>query len=155
MVKRYLDELSIVFLDAAETELKLEYLYGILDGKSTDTIYCVLKRKLYGIVSAGDLKRCKNGAVKINKEFTFLNDWDYAKARKVFQENANFNKIPIVNNDGYLLGDYSRWDDKRWYRCFASVCGREEAKGVLRYIKYEKILLVCPEDRKLEMFEFE
>lgn len=49
--------------------------------------------------------------VKVNKEFIYIYENDYIKAKKIFQENRSINAIPVITNEGVLIGDYTRWDD--------------------------------------------
>ena len=39
-------------------------------------------------------------------------------AKQVFLENEHINKIPVVNADYQLLGEYSRWDDQLYIKNF-------------------------------------
>lgn len=53
----------------------------------------------------------KSEDVRINKEFVYLYDGEYMRARTIFKERGSVNAIPVVTEDHILLGDYTRWDD--------------------------------------------
>lgn len=150
LIQRYLDELSVVSLDHKKTEFNRTEFFDIIYGQESDITYITFENQLYGVISAGDIKRCENGIIKINQRFTYLLNWDYRKAKKIFSEKRNINKVPVVDETGCLLGDYSRWDDKRWYRRSKEVC----LHGLFNSFINKEMILVNPGKEKQWMFEF-
>jgi cytidyltransferase-like protein len=150
MIQRCLEELAIISLNTEQVDFAVEDINNILREKSSDVIYFILAKKLYGIVSTGDIRKCKGKRVGINREFTYLVNWDYMHARSIFRNNSKVNKLPVVDEEGYLLGDYSRWDDRRRImRCKAGCLG-----NLLNVIHHKTIYLVNPNQNKVDMFEY-
>lgn len=150
LIQRYFEELSVVSLDHKKTEFNRTEFFDIIYGQESDITYITFENQLYGVISAGDIKRCENGIIKINQRFTYLLDWDYMKAKKIFSEKRNINKVPVVDEAGCLLGDYSRWDDKRWYRRSKGGC----LHGLFNSFINKEMILVNPGKEKQWMFEF-
>lgn len=151
MIKRFFEELSIVSLDQERMEIHLKELFAILSKKTSDIIYITVRNRLYGVVSVGDIKRSRGEEVKINRQCTCLVNWDYMQAKKIFQENGKINKLPVIDEMGHLMGDYSRWDDKRWYSRRKGV----SIKGIFDRLRNEEIILVDSGEAKQWMLEYE
>lgn len=112
MLKRNLEELSVYQLAEDMETLQLNSLKHLYLEKPSEIIYVVKEDRLQGIICLGDVGRhSRNGEVKINKNFTALTGYNVVKAHQIFQRKKNVHKIPVISNDGELLGDYSRWDD--------------------------------------------
>lgn len=112
MLKRNLEELSIYKLDEDIETLPLNNLKYLYLERPSEIIYVVRDDRLQGIICMGDVGRySRNGEVKINKDYTVLTGHNIVKAHQIFQRKKNVHKIPVIGDDGKLLGDYSRWDD--------------------------------------------
>lgn len=151
MIRHCLEELSIISLDTARIQLNVKDILEYFYERRSDVLYVTIDKRLHGVISAGDIKRCKDGVVKINRKFTFLVNWDYIQAKNIFQAKNKINKLPVVDENGYLLGDYSRWDDKRWFirsRGFS-------LSGTLDRLNDKEIILVESGKEKMWMFEYE
>lgn len=112
MLKRELAQLAIYQIDREIEILPIECLHDLYLEKTSEIIYITKNDILYGMVSLGDLlHHSTETGVQINRVYTALNSYNVIKAHKIFKTKLNINKIPIVNAQGKLLGDYSRWDD--------------------------------------------
>lgn len=113
MLKRDLGQLSVYSLKEETEVLPLECFRNFYLFKTSEIVYIVKDKKLYGIVSMGEVLRghCLNSMVHINTNFTVLKSFNIVKAQEIFQRKQKIHKIPIVNKSGELLGEYSRWDD--------------------------------------------
>lgn len=112
MLKRDYTQLAIYTIKDNEKEVPIHYLKELFLTKTSEIIYIVRNRKLYGIVCLGDvLHKSYNGKVLINKNFVYLVGYNIIQAHRLLKERTKICKIPVVNKEGILLGDYSRWDD--------------------------------------------
>lgn len=112
MVYTKRDKLSIIQVHNDEDQISFDLLGKVMQERPSNVIYCECNGKLYGIISVGDIFRAKKKrAVKINEKFTSIKPHEYMKAKQMFIENRRINAIPVVGDDGQLLGDYVRWDD--------------------------------------------
>lgn len=116
MIKRDIAQLAVYSIEQEEECLPYNNLSKLYLEKTSEIIYIARKGKLYGIVCMREALHCKNGSVQINKSFTALDGYDVTKAHEIFQRRGSVHKIPVVNEDGALLGDYSRWDDILYIR---------------------------------------
>lgn len=112
MIRRNLSELATYQISENVEILPIEYLKGLYLNKTSEIIYLLEDNKLYGIVCREDLFKTKDRIVCVNKNFTSLLEFDLIKAHEIFNTRRNIHKIPVVNNQGELIGDYSRWDDE-------------------------------------------
>lgn len=91
-----------------------------------------------------------NGSVEIVREFMKLDGFYDEKAREIFAAKNNIQKIPVVNEEGELIGDYSRWDDgeKFWIDWIMKQNMVWNRLG--KYLKgqHQKIYIVEPDRRK-------
>lgn len=112
MIKRGIDQLAEYVINKETEEVSLSCLHRLYLEKASEIVYIIKDKKLYGIVCLGDVLRCGvSKTVRINKEFAVLREFNIVKAHEIFQRKRNIHKIPVVNDRGELLGDYSRWDD--------------------------------------------
>lgn len=147
MIRRKLEDLTVISVNANATFISVDEILAVLKDKPSDTVYVTIGQRLYGIVTGGDLKRCKKiGNVTINRSFTSLSDWNYMEARKVFKNKLMIHKIPVVDEKGYLVGDFSRWDEKRWRKRLKDDSFVEESLAV------HNLCLVQPIAYKKELF---
>lgn len=108
------DKLTKINLMSEVSSLSFDELGKVLKERPANVIYCELDGKLYGIISMGDIARADDEsktAVNINRKFTSVKSNEYMKVRQMFQENEKINAVPVIDNNGRLLGDYTRWDD--------------------------------------------
>lgn len=108
------DKLTIINSMNEMDALSFDELGEILKERPANVIYCELDGKLYGIISMGDVARADyegKKAVNINRIFTSAKPNEYMKVRQIFKEKEKINAVPVVDENGRLLGDYSRWDD--------------------------------------------
>lgn len=112
MIKRSKSELAILSTEIEEEIFQIEHLKDLFIKKTAEIIYFTRNDMLYGIICLEDiLHRGRNGEVPINKDFTMLVGYNVIKAREFFQRRKKVHKIPVVDIQGKLIGDYSRWDD--------------------------------------------
>lgn len=112
MIRRSLDELVIFETDMDSSCIHVDQLKDILTQKTSEIVYFTRNGQLYGIVSTGDIIRVhENKLVEINTNFISMSGWNVIRAKKIFTNYKNVHKIPVVDRDGKLVGDYSRWDD--------------------------------------------
>lgn len=112
MRRREVAELAVYQTKEEIDVLLLEKLRNLYINKTSEIIYITKACKLYGIVCLGDiLKNVSDGKVKINKNFISLKENSIIEAKDIFKKKKNINKIPIVDEDGELVGDYTRWED--------------------------------------------
>lgn len=127
MKKRNYDELAVYCLEEEKRQVLIQEVRNLFIKKTTEVIYFVLNQRLYGIICLGDCLRMDNGYIKINTEFSQITNWDLMRAKHMFMENCKINKIPVVNEEHMLMGDYSRWDDELTTKHFIS----DDMKAVL------------------------
>lgn len=152
MLKRALSELAIYQIEKDIELLDKSCLYDLYQKKTSEIIYITKEKKLYGIICLKEAVYCfENGKVQINKTFTSLKGFNVIKAHEIFQK-RNVHKIPVVNEKGELLGDYSRWDDLLYIeRNQRNLMEKEIVKKVLE--PYEKIYVVRPVENKIYIFK--
>lgn len=108
------DELSIISLEEETDTVSFHAISEAILRRPSNVIYFELKKRLYGIVSMGDIARASesgDGQVAINRNMTFILHDGYMTARQIFLEKESINAIPVVNEDHQLVGAYLRWDD--------------------------------------------
>ncbi|MCH5249304.1 MAG: adenylyltransferase/cytidyltransferase family protein [Lachnospiraceae bacterium] len=108
------DKLTIKKLKNEVSCLSFDELGKILEECPANVIYCELDGKLYGIISTGDVARASDhgkNVVNINRKFTSVKSNEYMKVRQIFKEKERINAVPVIDENGRLLGDYTRWDD--------------------------------------------
>lgn len=145
MVKRDISQLAVYEISEAMETLPLECLRSLYLEKTSEIIYVTKEKKLYGIICMGEVLygHKQNKVVKINRSFTSLKGFNFIKARDVFAKKRKVNKIPIVNEQEELLGDYSRWDDMLFVeRNQEQIMERDSVKKLLG--TYENVYIVPP-----------
>lgn len=154
MHKRELDELAIYKLENEVDDIDIRLLHDLYVEKTSDIVYLTLDDRLYGIICYGDLlHHMHNGVVRIVKDFTKLSGFCTDEAKKIFESRNNIHKIPVVNKEDKLLGDYSRWEDGnegwvQWITSQSSIWN--SLKSYLLKVKgYQKVYIVNPIKEKL------
>lgn len=152
MIKRDIGQLAIYQLEKRTEMLSLACLRDLYLQQTSEIIYIVLNKKLYGIICLEDvLHHSENGNVRINQNFTVLTGYDVIRAHEIFQQRRKIHKIPVINNEGELLGDYSRWDDLLFLEHNMEI---EREHYVLKKIlsPYEAIYIVAPIANKRHIY---
>lgn len=127
MKKRNYDELAVYCLEEEKRQILFHEIRNLFIKNATEVIYFVINQRLYGIVCLGDCLRADNGYIKINTEFSHITNWDLMQAKHMFLKSSKINKIPVVNEEHMLMGDYSRWDDELTTKHFIS----DDMKAIL------------------------
>lgn len=148
MLKRDITQLAVYHIEEETDTLFFPCLRTLYLEKTSDTIYITRNKKLYGIIDRKEvLRRSPDGKVKINKSFTILTGYNVIKAHEIFQRNIYINKIPVINEQGELLGDYSRWDDMLYIeRNQARLMQEKAVRKVLG--AYDAVYVVEPVESK-------
>lgn len=79
--------------------------------KSSETVYITRNKKLYGVVYIEKYRGGVYGNCKIDKIFVSITGFNIIKTHELFQRNPDIYRIPVIDEEGELLGDYSRRDD--------------------------------------------
>lgn len=148
MVKREISQLAVYSIEEETETLPLECLKKLYLEKTSEIIYVTREKRLYGIICMGEVLygHGRNSEVKINKTFRFLKSYNLIKAHEFFQRRADINKIPVLNEDGELLGDYSRWDMLYIERNQEQLMQEKIVKKVLK--PYEIVYLIEPVEKR-------
>ena len=148
MLKRDLQQLAVYEIDKDVDEISFTSLRSLYMKKTSEIIYIMKDKKLYGIICMKEaFDMSSKGEVHINKNFTMLIENDVIKAKEIFKRNYRINEIPIVNKEGRLLGDYSRWDDIFYIeRCSRLAMKEDAVKKLLE--PYNEIYVIEPVDAK-------
>jgi cytidyltransferase-like protein len=120
MVYTSREKLTVFELQDDTDRVGFDGLAKLLTERPSNMIYCEKKQAggetiLHGIISCGDIHRAVNAGqndVAVNTNFTGLNGSQYLRAKKIFRDNEKINALPIVDADGKLTGDYTRWADR-------------------------------------------
>lgn len=145
MIKRSIGELAIYSTQDEMDYIFINQLQELYLNKTSEIVYITNKGKLYGIVCIGEALTANKhkGRVCINKVYTFLRECNVVKAHEVFQIKSKIHKIPIVNEKGELIGDYSRWDDLLYIKQnFFLFQKRELLKKILE--RYSAVYVIEP-----------
>lgn len=152
------EKLSVIELLEKREFAFFDEIIPVLYERPSNIIYVELQGKLYGIISMGDISRenvNKDKKVYINKKYTFIYPREYMRARKIFYEKKNINALPVVDEKGILLGDYTRWDDIFYKRNIESFINR----NVSEKLKIKSVALIKPcktfEKKNIILAEFE
>lgn len=126
------EKLTVIELAEEREFVFFDEIIPVLYERPSNMVYIEFQERLYGIISMGDISRENVGNDKkvfINKRYTFIYPEEYMRARKIFYEKKNINALPVVDEKGVLLGDYTRWDDifyKRNIESFINIKISEE-----------------------------
>lgn len=154
MEKRDITELAVYETEHEAETVLLENIRNLYFEKTAEIIYITRQKKLYGIVCMGEVLcgHRQNTVIRINKAFTSLPGYDIVEAKKIFKRKRKVYKIPVVTQQGELLGDYSRWDDRLFIERNQEQCMKKEAvKNVLQ--PYESVYVVKPIDGKMDIYK--
>ena len=151
MVRRDITQLAVCETQQELDSVPFECLRKFYLDKTSEIIYFTKEKKLYGIVCTREAVSGKD-IITINKSFTVLQEGDIVKACRTFQSRkTRIHKIPIVNAQGELVGDYSSWDDMLYIeRNRNRLMRKESVKKVLGI--YHKIYMVKSIAEKLPVY---
>ena len=112
MIKLDRKTLPIIRTDTEQDTIERStYLHALLE-KPSNIVYFETDKRLYGMVSFGDVERAgQHGCtdIPINHHFTYLGQQDYMKARQIFRQNNVMAEIPVVEN-GRLAAEFNKYD---------------------------------------------
>ncbi len=146
MLRRNLSQLAIYTIEEEVEALPLSCLHKLYFDKASENIYVIEDKQLYGVICMGEaLHPDADGYVRINRNFTKMIGYNVIKAHEIFSRKAKIHSIPIINERGELLGDYSRWDDKLYIERNQKLLLQENL--VKRILKpYDKVYVIEPID---------
>lgn len=164
MQKRELSQLAVYQIQEGIEVLSVQRLRNLYLEKTSEIVYVTKRRNLYGIISIEDVFRTKGDILPVNKNYTVLRGFDIIKAHEIFNAKKNIHKLPVINEIGNLIGDYSRWDDELYLeRCQRQIEGRMDIKtrtdacSVVYVVepieqkqRFFKWILMCLEERQIE-----
>lgn len=149
MLKRDVSQLAIYEIEKEVTFLPLTRLRALYLEKTSEIVYITKSDKLYGIVCLGDVlyHNCADG-VRVNRTFTSLSEFNILKAQRIFgRAGTNISKIPVVDKEGQLMGDYSCWNDMLFIeRNSDRLMKRRNVKNILG--PYATVYVVEPVDNR-------
>ena len=106
--------LSILKLEEDRDYVTYDELIYLLTERPSDAVYIERDEILCGLLTFGDIMRRrdeKTRHVPFNKKFTCVHPEEYWRVRQIFRDKKNINALPVVSEDGRLLGGYVRWND--------------------------------------------
>lgn len=107
-------QLPILSFEEETADLDRGLIREAMCEKPCNIVLVEVKHRLFGIVSRGDITRAKKAGkdkVPINRNFTFLKGKQFMRAREIFREKEKIREIPVIDENGLLLGMCSRSDD--------------------------------------------
>lgn len=114
-----------------QAEISFDKIVETILLKPSNIIYCEDGGKFCGVISMGDVARAScagRKSVPFNKQFTRIRMGEYMKARNIFRDRKSINALPIIDDEGRLVGEYSRWDEllkiKYSFFVYKSYCGK-------------------------------
>lgn len=114
MIYRDRECLSILALTEGRDYVTYDELIQVLEDRPSDAVYIEWNGILCGLIVAGHIMRRqdeKTRRVPFSVKFTSVHPQEYMRVRQIFKDKDNINVLPVVSEDGCLLGDYVRWDD--------------------------------------------
>lgn len=151
MIRRDIAQLAVYDTKEELDSVPFDCLRNLYLDKTSEIIYFTREKILYGIVCTREAISGKE-VITINKSFTAVQEGDIIKACRTFQaRKTRIHKIPIVNEQGELVGDYSCWDDMLYIeRNQNRLMQKESVKKVLEI--YNKIYVVQPIAYKISVY---
>lgn len=89
-------------------------LIRVLEERPSNVVYIERGGILCGLITNGRIMRRaddRTRRVLFSKNFTYVHPKEYMRVRQIFRETRNIKNIPIISEDGHLLGDYARFND--------------------------------------------
>lgn len=106
--------LSILTLTEDRDYVSYDELIRVLEERPSNTVYIERDGILCGLITRGRIVRSRdeeNRRVPFNKKYTYVQPGEHMRVRQIFKDKATINALPVVLEDGRLLGDYVRWND--------------------------------------------
>lgn len=103
--------LSILPLTEDRDYATYDELIQVLEKRPSNAIYVERDGILCGLITAGCIEKQHDGKtrrVPFNKKFTSVHPGEYLRTLQILKK---FAEVPVVSDNGHLLGDYARWDD--------------------------------------------
>lgn len=144
--------LAVIQVEKNADSIFIENVRHILMKSPSNIIYCEHEGRLVGIISTGDIIRAhrqKADNIKINKKYSYVYFGECMKARSIIKEKRNINALPVIVEEGTLVGDYTRWDDVLWMKCVLNSGGGYKNEKWNNW----KIALVSPSDKSIDKIE--
>lgn len=107
---RDISKLAVCEIEKEAETVPVDELCHLYLNYMSNIIYVTKSKKLYGIICMKEALAEHGLQVSINKSFTALMGFNIVKAYRMFAS-KKINNIPVVNENGELIGDYSRWED--------------------------------------------
>lgn len=136
-------ELSVNRIEKDVNEIGFHALAKIIYKKPSNIIYFEKEGKLSGIISMGDIKRAceqRKNEVRVNTNFLCVKMGEFARAKEIFRKNIKINEVPVIDEDGLLVGEYSRWENTEMLKCMLD--GLE--KVIELWMRNQSVILVKP-----------
>lgn len=111
MIYRDRKYLSILTLTEDRDYVTYDELIYILEERPSGRVYVERDGILCGLLTAGRIERRHDGKthrVPFNKNFTSVHPEEYSRTWKILEK---MNEVPVVSEDGRLLGEHTRWND--------------------------------------------
>ena len=114
MIYRDRKFLSILTLTEDRDYVTYDELIHILEERPSNAVYLEREGILCGLISPGRIARSRdeeNRRVPFSKKFTSVHPKEYLRVRQIFRDKEHIHILPVVSENGHLLGDYVRWND--------------------------------------------
>lgn len=153
MLKRDITQLTIYQIDEKVETVSLSSLVELYLKKTSEIVYIMKETVLYGVICIEDIMHhSKKGNVCINRNYTFLKSFNVIKAHQIFKTRKRIHQIPVVNERGELLGDYSCYDDLLYIeRSQARSINDEIIRRVVS--AYEQVYVIQPIKDKYSIYK--
>ena len=106
--------LSILTLTEDRNYATCDELIRVLEERPSDAVYIERDGILCGLITCGHIERrhdAKTRRVPFSKKFTFVHPEEYLRVKQIFKDKINIRMLPVVTEDGHLLGEYERRND--------------------------------------------
>ena len=114
MIYRDRKYLPILTLTEDRDYVTYDELIHVLEEQPSDAVYIERNGILCGLLTSGHIGRScveKIRRVMFSVKFTAVRPGEYMRVRQIFKDRGNINVLPVVSEDGHLLGEYVRWND--------------------------------------------
>ncbi len=113
MIYRDRAKLTIIELQEHEEKLSLEKLKEVLLNRPSNIVYCEKDGILYGIITTVDMikaSKAEQNDIAIKTQFISIKMGENAKAKRIFFYSKNIHSLPVLDINGCLIGDWSKWN---------------------------------------------
>lgn len=139
-------QLPILVFEKEPESLDRASIRQALSERPCNLVFVEVQDKLYGVVSYGDISRAENERVPVNRSFTSLKDRQFMQAREIFHNHDNIREIPALDNEGRLVGMYSKNDDLLYLEYDRPWEGNRYARSFLESLKTVRIVRTPRDD---------